>query len=299
MKGNLLVATSTASASTTNARWSRQHDVSPTLASPLLRQLCANWTTLNASVEACSTVAEWADAHDCLAGLDTPGQVIEHIAASGRAVKDQVLRVLLSLVRDGDRLAGQVLLHTMLPLLAKMPKSIRAPRGEDGYEQVLQRVLADFWEVIVAGPEPTRPDVAGRLRMDTLNRVTSHRRSRDVWEDHVCYCEAGEPASNIAMTGTHATGYNSAGEDGDLNPHGDLASVLLWMRDRGDFTAEEARFFGEVYLVSDGDQKAAAERLGLSHAATRQRISRLRNRLCAAVAAEISGRADTALARAS
>lgn len=276
-----------------------QHDVAPPLASPLLRQLCENWATLNASSEASTTVRGWAVDHDELTGMTTPGQILDLIAASGSSTKDQVLRVLLALVGSGDRLAGQVLLHTMLPLLTEMPKSIRSPRGEEGYEETLQRVLAEFWEVIVAPRVLARPGVAGRLRMDTLHRVTAHRRSKDVWEEHVCYDESPVDHSQAAPVdgpGPHLVAHSPARQR-DLDPDGDLIGVLLWMRDCGEFSAEEARFFGEVYLVSGGDQKAAAERLGLSHAATRQRITRLRNRLCASVAAEVAdARADLAIA---
>ncbi|MGL5823585.1 MAG: hypothetical protein ACRCYU_01805 [Nocardioides sp.] len=282
------MATSTGSAPNTGVFM--QHDVAPALASPLLRQLCENWARLNASAEARAGVRRWAAAHESISGLGTPGQILDHISASNPTIKDQVLRVLLDLVREGDRLAGQVLLHTMLPLLTEMPRSIRPPRGEEGYEETLQRVLAEFWEVIIADRKLTRPGVAGRLRMDTLHRITSHRRSRDVWEEYVCYDEALEDHLDATPADDNAGLYlvpNSPAHQHDLDPQGDLASVLLWMRDCGEFTGEEARFFGEVYLVSGGDQKAAAERLKLSHAATRQRITRLRNRLCAAVAAEV------------
>lgn len=297
------MATSTTAASTTthDAEWFRKHDVFHAFASPLLRQLCENWASLNASAEACLTVAEWAATHECLAGLATPGQILDHIAVSAPAVKDQVLRVLLGLARNGDRLAGQVLLHTMLPVLAAMPKTIRSPYG---YEENLRRVLGEFWEVVLAERQLTRPGVAGRLRMDTLHRVTSsHRRwTYDVWGNHVQVFAPEDfaqfdnsPAWHRETSPTMGDSSLSQGRDPaqryELNPNGDLASLLLWMRDNGDFTNDEARFFGEVYLASGGDQKAAAERLGLSHAATRQRVTRLRNRLCAAVKAEINGAA--------
>jgi hypothetical protein len=273
-----------------------QHDVAPILASPLLRKLCENWASLNASPAAGTTVRRWAETHPALDGLGTPGDVVDHIAASDPAAKDQSLRALLALVQDGERLAGEILIQTMLPLLTEMPKSIRSPRGEESYEEMLQRVLAEFWEVIVQPRQLRRPGVAGRLRMDTLHRVTAHRRSRDIWEEHVCYDDerlacrpsAGDPAGSGGPAQLQPI--LDATRHGELDPGGDLAGLLLWMRDTGEFSRDDARFLGEVYLIAGGDQKAAAQRLGLSHAATRQRLSRLRDRLCAAVAAEVDGR---------
>ncbi|WP_203338618.1 hypothetical protein [Nocardioides limicola] len=119
--------------------------------------------------------------------------------------------------------------------------------------------------------------------MDTLHRATAHRRSPDAWEEHVTYHDEGDqdlPDHN-QVAGQVA------------GPETDLAELLLQMRDAGSLTPEEAKFLGEVYLVSGGDQKDAARRLGLSHAATRQRVSRLRSRLCSAVAAEVAAVGDS------
>jgi hypothetical protein len=129
--------------------------------------------------------------------------------------------------------------------------------------------------------------------MDTLHRVTAHRRSHDIWEEHVCYDDDRLPyrpsAGDLAGSGglPQQRPILDATRPGELDPSGDLAGLLLWMRDAGELSLEEARFLGEVYLVAGGDQKAAAQQLGLTHTAIRQRLSRLRDRLCAAVATEV------------
>lgn len=276
-----------------------QHEVAPALASPLLRQLCEDWASLNASPDALATIRRWAKSSAVLTGLTTPGSIYDAIDAAPKPAKDELLRELLRLFHDGEQLAGHVLLHTMLPLLTEMPKTIRAPRGENDYEETLQRVLAEFWEVIAQPRQYNRPGVAGRLQLDTLHRVTAHRRSSDVWEEHVYYDDAPErTAAGDAEVISLPTATNS---DVDrlleVGENGGLDELLVWSLDNGTFTTEEARFFGQVFLVHRGDQKKAAAHLGLSYAATRQRITRLRNRLCSAITTAVSAEArDLALA---
>lgn len=281
-----------------------QHEVAPALDSPLLRQLCEFWTQLNASSEVRETVRSWAKPDSPLAGLNSPGEIYDAIDAAPKPVKDEILRELLGLFHNGEQLAGQVLLHTMLPLLSEMPRSIRTPRGESAYEEALQRVLAEFWEVIAHPREITRPGVAGRLQLDTLHRVTAHRRSSDVWEEHVSYAESlgDEEHSPVAtcMAGDAAavsTSTNTVDSLLDVGENGGLLEVLVWSRDSGTFSADEAQFLGQVYLVHHGDQRAASEHLGLSFAATRQRVTRLRNRLSTAITAAVNAEVrDLALA---
>lgn len=271
-----------------------QHEVAPALDSPLLRQLCEYWTQLNASAEVCETVRSWAKPTSRLSGLNSPGEIYDAIDAATKPIKDEILRELLGLFHSGEQLAGQILLHTMLPLLSEMPRSIRTPRGESAYEEALQRVLAEFWEVIAQPREITRPGVAGRLQLDTLHRVTAHRRSSDVWEEHVSYAESlgDEEHSPVATCMAHdltvPTTTNTVDSLLDVGENGGLLEVLVWSRDSGTFSADEAQFLGQVYLVHHGDQRAASEHLGLSFAATRQRVTRLRNRLSTAITTAVN-----------
>ena len=272
-----------------------QHEVAPVLDSPLLTRICANWVRLNASPDAHADVQRWALEYPDLAGMLSPADILDRIADGGSQTKDQLLRTLLHLTHSGERLAGEILLQTMLPLLTTMPTTLRSPRGEEGYEEALQRVLAAFWEV-AATTHHDRPGVAGRLRMDTLHLVTAHRRSSDAWELHTVYTDAeltpstDEWGRDERAGADQSTAALSPGQEAEPGPEGELIALLLWMRDTGRFTAEEAHFFGEVYLVHHGDQLAAARRFGLSHAATRKRTSRLRSRLCRAVNAQAQPR---------
>ncbi|MGH3998359.1 MAG: hypothetical protein ACRDTJ_12945, partial [Pseudonocardiaceae bacterium] len=285
-----LVATQT---TRTDRDFNRQHTSAPAVTCPLLRQLCENWVSTNTDPTAIEAVRRWA--HDdtyagTLRGLDSPGEIVDHIAASTPVVKDDVLRTLLTLVQDGERLAGEILLHTMLPALTRMPMRIQSPRGEDDYEETLQRILAEFWDVISTPRNISSSGVAGRLQMETLHQVTAHRRSKDVWEEHVAYNEdVWEDQSDqdkACPTGTPVDDSTPAPLYDELDPDSDIVGLLRSMLASGDFSMEETRLLTEVYVISGGNQREAAARLGISYAATRQRLTRLRNRLCAAVEAD-------------
>lgn len=254
-----------------------QHHTAPALSSPLLRHLCENWTRLNAAASSQLAVRSWAAAHPSLGDVQTLGDVVDRVHSASPRVQDTLLRVLLELVAAGEQLAGAALLQQMLPTLAAMPNTLRAPTGEYcRYEDRLHIVLAAFWEVAATAKPLTRPGVAGRLRMDTLHLATAHRRSTDVWNSHVDYNRDDE---RFRTSGAEAADRVQ-----------ELLELLTWARDSAILTAAEAQFLGEVYLIDGGDQKAAATRLGHGHAATRQRVTRLRHRLCAAVTADAQHR---------
>lgn len=291
MEGDPLVATQTTTR--TDRDFNREHTTSPAVTSPLLRQLCETWVSTNSDPAAIEAVRRWA--HDdtyagTLRGLDSPGEIVDHIAASNSNVKDDVLRTLLALVQNGERLAGEILLHTMLPALTRMPSRIQSPRGEDGYEETLQRIFAEFWDVISTPRNLASSGVAGRLQMETLHQVTAHRRSKDIWEEHVAYnediWEDSSDQDKVCATSTPVDDSTPAPLYDELDPDSDIVGLLRSMLASGDFSIEETRLLTEVYVISGGNQKEAAARLGISHAATRQRLTRLRNRLCAAVEAD-------------
>lgn len=269
----------------------RHHEAPAPMASPLLRQLCQEWVEVHASSEALAAMSAWAETHPAMAGLKTPGELVDRIDAASRPDKDAILHALLELLQDGEKLAGRVLLQAMLPAVCDLTRRCPSPRGENaGYEENLHRVLAEFWTVVSQPRRLARPGVAGRLVLDTLNRVTRHRRSSDAWEGHTRYLQDGydtvataatEPALQLVTDDSCTTSVLE-----DLDPAGGLLELLIWARRTGVLTGSDAGFLSQVFLSGDADQKVTAERLGLPHAGVRQRVTRLRTRLVEAVVAE-------------
>lgn len=271
----------------------RQHHTPAPVSSPLLRQLCAEWVTLNGSTETAAAVIRWADQHDAFTGLSTPGAIVDHIDRSPRAVKDGLVRALLELLHAGDQLAGRVLLQAMLPCLTDLAGRTRSPRREAGYEENLQRALVEFWAVISRPRRLDRPGVAARLWLDTLNQVTEHTRSRDAWERTHLDREVSS-TENTAGSEQDSPAVDLVGVAGELDPDAGLEQLLVWACRSGVLTVDEGRFLAQVYLSGDADQKETAERLGLSHAVVRKRVSRLRHVLVDAVVREVSSAVDVA-----
>jgi hypothetical protein len=275
-----------------------QHTTVPALASLLLRQLCQEWVDLNASPDANAAVSRWGHGQPALAGMHSPGAVVDLIDDSPQPVTDRILRALLQLLHGGDQLAGRVLLQAMLPCLTNMARRCRPPRDVSGPDEQLQRAVTEFWSVI-ARPRPLpRRGIAGRLQLDTLKRFTRHRRSHDAWEEHTTYQDeseyqlelpAGQDADPAAPPDLHLV-LDNPGRATGYDPDRGLYELVVNARATGVLTAEEAQFLVDVYLVPDGEQNLAgvARRRGLSPAAVRQRCSRIRARLVAAVVDDLA-----------
>ncbi len=260
------------------------------LASPLLQQLCQEWTELHASETAAATLARWADTYPALAGLDSPGAITDRIDEADRATKDQIMLALLAAFHDGDQVAGRILLQAMLPGLTHLTRRIRVPRGTH-HDETLQRTLTEFWCVISSQENLPPRGVAGRLQLDTLHRLTQHRRTHDAWEEHTSAIadvfdddDVPPPGSATTVGPLHSPAQLSPAT-GTYDADAGLLELLLHARDTSVITEDDARFLAEVYVVSD-NMAHAARRLGKQPAAVRQRCGRLRRRLIEAVMAE-------------
>lgn len=275
----------------------RQHDaVTVPWASPLLRQLCEEWVVLNHSPIANAAARAWA-----LLDAPTVGAVVDGIDRAETGVKDASIHALLELHRDGDRVAGRVLLQAMLPGLVDLARRGRAPRSETSFDDQVQRAVTEFWGVISLERNLAVHGVAGRLLLDTLNRFSSHRRSSDAWEEHTWYYpdwdtdgEGSWESERVAGTIGRSIVSQEAAEaeqvistlTGELDPSGDLIQLLAWARVEGAIDDDEVNLLVEVYLCGDRDLKQTALRLGLPHATLRKRVSRTRQALAEAVRAE-------------
>lgn len=263
----------------------RQHTRPAHLNTPLLQQLCQEWSELHHSPSTAGVIQRWQTTLPGFDGLNSPGEITDHIDNSDQATEDQVMQALLDAFQDGDQLAGRILLQAMLPGLTHLTRRVRAPRGTQ-IDETLQRALTEFWWVITTTTARPSRGVAGRLQLDTLHRLTGHRRDSDVWEEHTSSMAdvfdddptADDLQDVRPLAGEDSPVVGKAAYDADAG----LLELLLHARDTAVITADDARFLAEVYVVSD-NMAHAARRLGKQPAAVRQRCARLRHRLVEAV----------------
>lgn len=277
----------------------RMHHQAPTLANPVLSQLCREWVGINADPDARDAVAAWGTRRAALRGFNSPADLLDELDQAAPARVDAVALALLEQVHDGDQLAGRVLLQLMLPALANLVRRSLPPRGAD-YDEQLQRALTEFWAVIGRPRSLPRRRVLARLQLDTLHRVSGHRRSSDAWEGHTSYLEhtdhheetlpdttpTEQPQLQLVVDNTHSPDPGSTSYD----PEAGLYELVLHARASGVLTAAEAQFLVDVYLNGSAEEHTLAEaarRLGLPHTAVRQRCTRLRSKLVTAVLSDL------------
>lgn len=156
-----------------------------------------------------------------------------------RATPDEVLLALLRLHRDGDVLAGRMVLQAMLP------KAVRISLRDR--EASLADVLAVLWECICVYPIERRPRrVAANLALDTLKGIVASRDPALVVDD------VRVPADD---------------------PEPDAAHILDAGLQLGFIDAQTRRTLECVYVGGHSSRSAAAE-LGMSRDMVRWRCSR-------------------------
>lgn len=249
--------------------------------SPLLRAHDREWMRIALSSSSCDTIRRWGRHQTALAGFTSPAEVLEHLQKSApQAQKDAILHALLTLAKARDELAGFVLTQALLPGLITLAKTFAYPRGENTFDDAIQRVFAEFWFVIMR-PNLIPPGrVAGRLLLDTRHQVTAHQRRPDVFEHHTIYAEPDAETPDTFDTATQAVHQLEPQPD----PHGGLEDLLGWLSGSS-FSPDDTHLLATVFLRHHGDHKASAEELGISHDSCRQRVARLKPRIKAALEA--------------
>ena len=251
-------------------------------------RLNGEWRSLCDAPATAAVVGGWANDWPALAGLDTLAGVLRRITGGSPAGRDEVLLALLELARDGDRLAGRVVLQAMLPKAVRVAMSVvRRPDVLGDREEAQARAVAALWQAIATYPLTARPGrVAGNLALDTLALVQrGHTGS-----SHFPATFPEQPFADLHVLGE--AGRLDAGPDDLTGPaDAELLMLLAWSVRTKVLELHEAQLLTRIYL-SDGDAADAqmiTTELGVSSAALRQRCSRLARRLGhAAVAAGIS-----------
>ena len=175
-------------------------------------------------------------------------------------------------------LAGRVLLQAMLPALNRLARRARMPGHIDTTEARYQYTLGTFW-LTLASTRATRK-LASRLQLDTLNKITDHRRdAADTWEHHTDHTPAGD------------------GDVGHIEPSRDPADIdledlLAWARRHQVLSQGDVQILANVYLTDPkrANYQIAAHKAGITMSACRKRVQRARHRLATAVTSDAQQR---------
>ena len=139
----------------------------------LFELLARDWARLVRSPTGEVVVRLWAGRHPVLHGARGLAEVLDRLDRGSRTEQDALLHALLLETGEHAPLAGRTVLQAMLPKLTRLTRSVR-PNQRDGPDpdDRASGVVAAMWEAIVTWPSD-RPavGVAGRLALDTLNRV--------------------------------------------------------------------------------------------------------------------------------
>ncbi len=268
------------------AQMFRQHDTAPDgVVSPLYRQLTREWAELHARSTTSIEVARWGRREPLLAGFTRPGDIVDAIDAADKTRTNDLLLALLRLFQSGRQLAGRTLLQSFLPKLCHTSShaSYHCTSNEESWTEDRRHItLAEFWAVIAEYPVDRRSSsVASNLVLDTLHRVSGVRtRPQPAPVDTDGLYEAADRAASCPNQPVVR-----------ISPEADLAGVVRWGLSMSILSRAEAELLMVVYSPTRSAGFGfgeAAERLGISQAAVRQRCSRAARKLTDAVRAEIA-----------
>ena len=194
--------------------------------------------------------------------------------------REAVLIGLLERAQDGDRLAGRVVLQTMLPAAVRLACAVVSrPDVLGDRDEAFAMVLSCLWQVIATYPvDRRRSRVTANLHLDMLALVrrghtsSTHRAAlafpEQSYADLQTVADPGQP---------------DAGHDDPSGPvDAELCTVLAWAVRSAVLRLDEAQLLARVYGL-DGDPAQAgphvAVALGVSWPALRQRCHRLARRV--------------------
>jgi hypothetical protein len=263
--------------------------------SSLPNRLNREWALLCADAAGQQAVRAWAApgrggaALRRLAGVDGLRGTVQLLQSAEVTAgdRDVLLVGLLERAQGGDRLAGRVVLQTMLPAAVRLALGItNRPDVLGDTDEAFALVLAALWQVIATYPVACRrAKVPANLYLDTLALVSRGHTSSTHRKALIF------PEQSYADVRTAAEpGRLDPGQDDLAGPaDAQLCTVLAWAVRSRVVSLDEARLLARVYGF-DGDATesgpAIAAEQGLSWPTLRQRCHRLARRVGrAAVAA--------------
>ncbi|MFC5381819.1 hypothetical protein [Aquipuribacter nitratireducens] len=245
----------------------------------LAGRLNAEWHA-HVAAEVSRALGGWAAAE---AALDLVDATALEAAASQRD-NDEVLRALLRLHRDGDALAGRALLQLCLGVALGLARRTVHHAGGD-HEESEARAVAGLVDVLAVVPLTARSRLVDRVALDLLGRLT--RESRRALGEHA----VGTAVDVEVAGGSRATAAGPHGRPVDELPRADLAVLHLLVEGTrgGVLRREDAVLLWDVHSPGGpGGIEELARARGMAGPALRQRVSRARRRLVAALAVSVA-----------
>lgn len=220
-----------------------------------------------------------------LAALDGLCQVVDWLQDAELRVstRDAVLVGLLVRAQAGDRLAGRVVLQTMLPAAVRVARAIAdRPDVRRAQDEAFALALAALWQVIATYPVTRRPEkVTANLYLDMLAIVRRGHTS----STHRSPLAFPERAFADVRVVADPAQCDASPDELAGPPDAQLCTLLAWAVRSAVVQLPEARLLIQVYGL-DGrpapDGPALAAQLGVTWPTLRQRCHRIARRIGAA-----------------
>lgn len=255
------------------------------LSTGIFGQLIDEWARLCQLPSTARQLARWGTTETTLTGFTSLQQLVTGIDEGTREEDDAWLGALIRLAQSGQTMAGRTVLQAMLPKLTRFAHTTRPTSESTEPEDHRHVIVATFWTVLSGYPIHRRPSrVAAGLALDTLHTLTAGTRATAV--------EVPVPADALdQVAGGQLEDVEPGPDGGELSSNADLLEVIAWGIDSGVLSGEDAAVLTRVYLPEKkrATSSTVAAELGLSASALRQRCSRARRRLIAAVQADALG----------
>jgi len=254
------------------------------LSAGIFGQLIDEWARLCQLPSTARQLARWGSTEDALAGFTSLQDLVTGIDEGTREEDDAWLGALIRLAQTGQTMAGRTVLQAMLPKLTRFAHTTRPTSESTEPEDHRHVIVATFWTVLAGYPIQRRPSrVAAGLALDTLHALTADTRAAAV--------EFPVPADALDQVAGGQSEEEPGTEAGELSSDADLLEVIAWGIDSGVLSGEDAAVLTRIYLPEEkrATSSTVAAELGLSASALRQRCSRARRRLIAAVQADALG----------
>ena len=255
------------------------------LSAGIFGQLIDEWARLCQLPSTARQLDRWGTTETALAGFTSLQELVTGIDEGTREEDDALLGALIRLAQSGQTMAGRTVLQAMLPKLTRFAHTTRPTSESTEPEDHRHVIVATFWTVLAGYPIHRRPSrVAAGLALDTLHALTADTRAAAV--------EFPVPADALDQVASGQVEDEEPGpESRELSSDADLLEVIAWGIDSGVLSGEDATVLTRVYLPEEkrATSSTVAAEFGLSASALRQRCSRARRRLIAAVQADALG----------
>lgn len=264
----------------------RPHRNDPTAGNPwtgIYAELCLEWRRVCDLPSTAHQLIKWQHTEPALRGLEGLPNLLDDVDYGDAGRKDELLLALLRLAQSGQQMAARTVLQAMLPKLSRIARTTVGSIDRT-IESRRQAGIVEFWDVLTNYPVDRRTHkVAANLALDTLHNLTQATRAggEEVPIDPEIAAYLADVRDPLMKRDDPTADQAEAAVLGS-----DLDQVLAWALDVQAITGPDAALLLRVYThgtARSGGAAAAAEEMGLTTEAVRQRCSRARRALTDAV----------------